>query len=415
MRGAPVAVVAVLALVATACTSGPGTGQLPLGHGGQRPAVGLEITPAGGTRHADPDGGVTVVASHGTIRSVTVTGGPAPVRGSVSSGGTVWHSRWALHPSTAYTVTATAVGLAGQAVTRRSAFRTRTPAQAVRVTIAEGHGQAYGVGMPVILTFSHPVTRKARVERSLRLWASKPVVGAWYWEGSQTVVFRPRAYWPQRTRVRFTGHLDGVRVAPGAYATANLTQSFRIGNSLVTVVSTVRHQATVYYHGRVVGVWPVSTGAPGRDTANGTYLTIEKQNPALMTGPGYTNLPVAYAVRFTYSGNYLHSAPWSVAQQGYVNVSHGCVNLSPEHAVTYYGLAVPGDPVTVTGSPVAGTWGDGWTEWFLSWHQLLAGSATHQAVQAGPGGSRFVSPGSVPPSPATAPLERPERGNSLPG
>jgi hypothetical protein len=114
-----------------------------------------------------------------------------------------------------------------------------------------------------------------------------------------------------------------------------------------------------------------------------------------MKGNGY-NVLVPLAVRFTWSGNYIHWAAWSVAQQGIVNVSHGCVNISPEHAAIYYPLAVPGDPVTVTGSPAAGIWDDGYTEWFLTWKQLLQRSATHMAVQAGPTGSIFVDPATLP-------------------
>jgi hypothetical protein len=78
--------------------------------------------------------------------------------------------------------------------------------------------------------------------------------------------------------------------------------------------------------------------------------------------------------------------------QGSANVSHGCVNTSPAHARTYYKLAVPGDPVIVTGSPRPGTWDNGWTEWFLTWKQLLLGSALHAEVVAGPRGSSFVAP-----------------------
>ena len=102
----------------------------------------------------------------------------------------------------------------------------------------EGYDQTYGVGMPIILTFSHAVTNKAAVERSLQLRTSKPIVGAWYWDTSESLVFRTRTYWPQHTRVKFVAHLDGVETAPGVYGTANLSQSFEIGNSLIAVVST---------------------------------------------------------------------------------------------------------------------------------------------------------------------------------
>ena len=108
-----------------------------------------------------------------------------------------------------------------------------------------------------------------------------------------------------------------------------------------------------------------------------------------MTGPGYS-ISVPWSVRFTWSGDYLHDAYWSVGEQGFTNVSHGCINMSPANAETYYNLAVPGDPVTVTGSPRAGEWGNGWTMWFLSWKQWVRGSALHAVVHAGPRGSRFV-------------------------
>jgi hypothetical protein len=167
----------------------------------------------------------------------------------------------------------------------------------------------------------------------------------------------------------------------------------------------------LYYNGRRIHRWPISTGRPGDNTPNGTYLTIEKANPVDMKGPGY-NIEVPWSVRFTWSGDYLHDAYWSVGEQGFTNVSHGCVNMPPADAETYYKMAVPGDPVTIVGSPRGGTWGNGWTDWFLSPKQLVAGSALHEAVQAGPAGSTFVSPASLPPDHATAPLQTSSPGNA---
>jgi hypothetical protein len=67
-------------------------------------------------------------------------------------------------------------------------------------------------------------------------------------------------------------------------------------------------------------------------------------------------------------------------------------------------MSIPGDPITVTASTAGGKWDDGWTQWFLSWSQYLKGSATGEAVQAGPQGSTFVAPSSLPASTATVPL-----------
>jgi hypothetical protein len=96
-------------------------------------------------------------------------------------------------------------------------------------------------------------------------------------------------------------------------------------------------------------------------------------------------------------------------------VSHGCVNLAPEDAEAYYKMAIPGDPITITNSPKAGNWDNGWTEWFLSWSQYLAGSATHLAVEAGPSGSVFVNPSVLPVDTATAPLGTSSAGNDAAG
>ena len=118
------------------------------------------------------------------------------------------------------------------------------------------------------------------------------------------------------------------------------------GASQNTRSCTATHHVRIYLDRRVIADWPISSGRPGDDTPNGTYLTIEKANPVEMKGPGY-DIWVPWSVRFTWSGDYMHDAFWSVGEQGFTNVSHGCVNLSPANAETYYKLAVPGDPVTI--------------------------------------------------------------------
>ncbi len=412
-RLAITASLAGLGLVIAACS---GTAGAP-GKPGRPPvsAARLALTPADGSTNVRPGQAVAVEVSRGTIDNVILTQGFDPISGRFNAAHTSWHTTWALRPGRAYTLIATAIDAKQRAVTRTITFRTLRPVHTFQAQVFEGYHQTYGIGMPIILTFSRPVRHRAAVERSLQLWTSKPVTGAWYWDTSTSLVFRPRTYWPQDTRVRFVAHFAGLEASPGVYGTADLTQSFRIGSSLIAVVNTASHYAKIYYRRKLFGNWPVSTGSPGDDTADGTYLTIEKANPVLMSGPGYTDFPVPYSVRFTWSGDYMHDAYWSVGEQGYTNVSHGCVNLSPYHAQVYYNLAVPGDPVTVTHSPAAGAWDDGWTEWFLSWKQLLAGSATHQAVRAGPGGSTFVNPATLPPATARPPLGTSRRHSNLAG
>jgi hypothetical protein len=123
----------------------------------------------------------------------------------------------------------------------------------------------------------------------------------------ECLYFRPRRYWPPHTRVSFTAHLNGIQGAPGVYGHHTLTQRFRIGSSLIAVASTARHYMNVYRDGKRFAHWPISSGRPGDDTPNGTYLTIEKANPVDMVGPGY-NIEVPWSVRITWSGDYLHDA-----------------------------------------------------------------------------------------------------------
>jgi lipoprotein-anchoring transpeptidase ErfK/SrfK len=398
------AVPATLLLAVTACSGGGSPAATPkVKPKPSAASAGLTISPANGTRNAAPDQGITVTASRGTIDHVKVSASGDPVPGSLSGNGTSWHTQWALDVAQNYTVTATARNKSGQTVTTTSSFRTLNPSQTFQTQIFEGYNQTFGVGMPIKLTFSRPITNKAAVEKALQVTTSKPVVGAWDWQGDETVDFRPQTYWPANTKVSFTGHLDGVQGAQGVWGYHTLTQTFRIGQPLIVVASTSTHHMSLYYKGRRIHDWPISTGRPGDNTPNGTYLTIDKGNPVDMKGPGY-NLEVPWSVRFTWSGDYLHDAYWSVGEQGFTNVSHGCVNMPPADAKTYYKMEMPGDPVTIKGSPAGGVTGNGWTDWFLSWKQLVDGSALHEAVRAGPNGSTFVSPSSIPAVHASAPL-----------
>jgi lipoprotein-anchoring transpeptidase ErfK/SrfK len=428
---AAIAAAAAIGLLVTACGGGHSSAVSPAQAKAQAAAsakahaaalaADLKITPSNGSHGVSPSAGISVAALKGTVTNVTVRTAGDAVSGRLSDNGKAWHSSARnLDVSQGYTVTATGT-VGGEKITTTSTFRTLTPAQTFSTMIFEGYDQTYGVGMPIMLTFSRPITNKAAVERSLELTTSNPVIGAWYWDGDEHLYFRPRDYWPADTTVSFAGHLNGVEGAKGVYAAANLTQTFNIGRSMIAVASTTTHRTQIYINGRLAYQWPISTGRASLPTPDGTYVSVEKANPVRMIGggapgsAGYYDELVNYAVRFTFSGDYYHSAPWSVVNQGTSNVSHGCVNLPPDAAVTYYNLSIPGDPITVTNSTAAGKWDDGWTEWFLPWSEYLKGSALGQAVTAGPQGSTFVAPSSLPPDTATAPLGTSAIGNYYAG
>ena len=401
----------VAALAAVSCTSS-GAKAIP-------PPT-LRISPANGSRDVLPGALVVVAAKNGKLQDVTVATVAGPVRGYLAANGT-WRSSQPLATGKRYTVTATAVGTNQKKITTSATFQTFKPHRTFGATIttlgtdqnisSEIVARQFGVGIPITIMFSRPITDKAAVERAIELRTSKPVVGAWNWQDDKTVIFRPRQYWPQYTTVAVDGNFDGVQAAPGVYGNRDVHLSFSIGPSLIVVGSTRSHYMRVYYKYRIFARWPISTGRPGMDTPDGTYLTTFKNNPQRMIGPGYDEL-VPWSVDFTYSGDFIHDAYWSVGEQGSVNVSHGCVNTSPAHAETYYNMEEPGDPVTITGSPAEGTPGNGWTEWFMSWPQWLHGSATGDAVIAGPTGSSLVRPATLPAPAGRAPLYQSRPGNA---
>ena len=59
---------------------------------------------------------------------------------------------------------------------------------------------------------------------------------------------------------------------------------------------------------------------------------------------------IEYCTRISYSGEFLHAAPWN-GSLGRANLSHGCLNLSVSDAKWVYENFMLGDIVDVTNSP----------------------------------------------------------------
>ncbi|MDL4774969.1 L,D-transpeptidase [Actinomadura xylanilytica] len=380
---------------------------------GREPAV--RTVPDDGARDVRPDRRVVVTAVRGTLRGVTVTarGGTGPVAGGLSADRRTWRSRWALQPGTTYRVAAT--GTDGDGPTRaESRFTTLTPAATFTVgDVTPRSGEVVGVGMPLVVTFSRPITDRAAVERALELRTSRPVTGAWHWTGAGQVAFRPRRYWPAGLRVTLLAHTAGVRAAPGVYGAAGHSTAFSVGASRISTVDTRRHRMTVRVDGRVVRREPISAGKGGRrayTTASGVHLVMGKGDPVVMTSgwmgvtdrgdPRFYRLTVRHAVQISSSGEYVHSAPWSVGSQGRENVSHGCVNAAPGFARWFYGQSQRGDVVSVIGTTRSLEWNNGWGYWQLPWSAWVAGGALGRPVTTGPVTTGPVATGPV----ATGPV-----------
>ena len=240
-------------------------------------------------------------------------------------------------------------------------------------------GETVGVGLPIGVWFSQPVADRAAVERRLQVTSSKPVTGAWHWFADNEVHYRPRSYWPSGSRVTLRARLAGADAGRGVWGVADRTIRFRIGERRVSVVDVRTHRMKVVSGGRTLRVLPVSTGRERYPTTNGVHFVLEKTPVKLMdsstvgiprNSPGGYYQRVAWSVRISNSGEFVHAAPWSTGSQGRANVSHGCVNLSTANAAWFYRLTRRGDVVEVRGSPKRPGASFGVADWNMSWPPL---------------------------------------------
>ncbi|MBB2911897.1 lipoprotein-anchoring transpeptidase ErfK/SrfK [Streptosporangium becharense] len=383
----------VLALATVSCsgTTAPrseGTSQTPQSSA----AAVISVAPLDRTTGVPTDTPVLVASRGGTLQKVVVRavkGAKGSLPGVLSADGTQWRSRGTTTPGASYEVSATAVNEAGAVTETTSTFSTvrRTATFTIDgiMPSAETTGLTVGVGMPVMITFDRDISDRVAVERNLLVTASKPVIGAWHWFDSRTVHFRPKHFWPAHTRVRVEARLAGVRGGAGLYGAANRTIDFRIGRSQITRGSVLTHLLTVRRDDRVVRRMPMSAGQGGvwkYHTTSGIHLAMSREPVTIMVSPGigpgspgYYRMTVYNTVRISNSGEYVHSAPWSVGSQGHANVSHGCVNVSPADAKWFIDNTLIGDPIIITGSPRRLEPTNGWGHWQEDWKQWLRWSS----------------------------------------
>jgi lipoprotein-anchoring transpeptidase ErfK/SrfK len=226
--------------------------------------------------------------------------------------------------------------------------------------LAPANGSTVGVAQPIIIDFPARVDDAGATESAIHISSVPPVAGKFYWMTPTQLRWRPLSFWPAHTAV--TVDAGGT------------VSNFRTGDTLVATADDATHQLTVTRNGAVEKTIPMSMGmaAGGHQTANGTYYVQEKMPSVVMDSSTYgvpVNSTYGYkttvelAVRFDDSGNFVHSAPWSVADQGKRDVSHGCINISPTNARWFYDNFGAGDPIIVVNSTGTYTRHDGSSDW----------------------------------------------------
>jgi lipoprotein-anchoring transpeptidase ErfK/SrfK len=348
----------------------------------------IVVSPADRAVNVRPDAPLTVSAKVGTITSVKVTDATgSALKGALGSDGT-WKASARMKPASAYVVTVVAAAPDGSTAHERTTFTTLKPTTIATYGINYS-GMTVGVGMPVAIQFDSQVTSKAyraAVEKAVTVTTVPKQEGSWGWLDNRQLMWRPKNYWVAGTKVTVSAPLTGVQTGDSKWVGNDASGGFTVGAATVSTVNIATHQMTVTQNGRLLRTVPVSTGRNQMPyiTRSGTKVIIEKQPTVIMDSatsgipkgnPDYYREKVDWDLRLTWTGEYIHSAPWSVGSQGVANVSHGCVNVSPSNAIWMYNLSKVGDVVKFVGSsrPFLPTEGIGvWQYSYANWQQQSA-------------------------------------------
>jgi len=396
--GVATALVAVLALITA--TWGPASVSRALAGGPSVPSAppppAAVVTVLAGTvpiqpgaAPVSPGAPLSVAVQHGVLQAVQVTDAKTgrPVAGTLSPDAASWRNSAPLSYGDTYQVAVTAVGADGQPVQQSSTLSTIRPAVLTAVSFRPTPSMtSVGVGQPLVVRFNHPVTDKAAAEKALAVTSTPAQPGGWFWMSANEAHYRAQSYWQPGSTLQLNANLFGVNLGKGAFGQENRAVTVHVHDSWVAKADGHAKTMQIFHNGAVVKSMAISLGSADHPSHIGPHVVSDKKPTMIMDSctygvcegdPGYYKEKVDLDVRISADGEFVHSAPWSVGQQGSSNVSHGCVNLSPANARWFFDHFNLGDVVEITNSggpklPVWDTYGD----WEVPWSQWQAGSAT---------------------------------------
>ena len=347
-----------------------------------QPAVSVETDQAGNVPSDRP---FVVRLTNGTLTGVTVEDPQGQgLAGDVTADGLSWQSSEPPVPQTPYTVRVSAVGSDQRPFDQTLQVTSAASSAVLRATLSPNDNEVVGIGMPAVVAFNRAVAPadRATVELRLSITTNPPVEGDWRWITPARVHWRPAVYWQPGTEVTVRSDLQGLKLSD-AWGADQRTIHFKVGAAHVSTVDAATFQMTVTENGQVVRVIPASMGQNKYPTHQGIHLVLEKSKSVTMDsstigiprdGPGGYYRKVAWATRLTYSGEFVHAAPWSQWAQGKRNVSHGCINVSTADARWFYDFAQRGDVVDIVNTPKKPKLYDpGMSDWNIPWDQWKAG------------------------------------------
>ncbi|MFD6727388.1 Ig-like domain-containing protein [Corynebacterium xerosis] len=376
---AAVAAVGVAALGLTGCTVGEGNGAeeaAQVEEANPKPVANVEDG-AEEWSVLDP---VTVEIDGAKLDSVELTNDEGKeVAGELSEDGTSWTTTENLGYGRTYTLEAKA----GEEELS-SSFQTVVPTTMTYGYLSPQEGSTVGVGQPIAIRFDEPIADRHAAQEAIKVTTEPAVEGAFYWLNNSEVRWRPAEYWPSGTTVNVEVDIYGKDLGNGYYGQENNSTNFTIGDRVVAIADDATKTMTIERNGVVENSMPISMGSGTWPTPNGTYMIGDQHQNMVMDSTTYGlaledggyKTPVKYATQMSYSGIYVHGAPWSVWAQGSQNVSHGCINVTDANAAWFQQNTKRGDIVIVKntiGGTLPGT--DGLGDWNIPWETWKAGNA----------------------------------------
>jgi lipoprotein-anchoring transpeptidase ErfK/SrfK len=357
----------------------------------ESPATSIATIKVNVRRNADSvnvDRTIKVDVSDGQLQKVSLRGPGGRVPGEFGDDSSHWNATALLRADARYTVRGVAVDDNGlrKHFQRRFSTQKLTLDEQTYPSFVPLDGATVGIAMPVIIRFDVPVTDKASIERHLSVESKPAQAGAWHWLSDNEVHWRPRKYWTPGTDVTVHADIGSVPAGNGIYGQLDREMTFHIGRGQITRVDLDSHQMKVFRGGKLIRTMPTTGGEePKYTTRSGTKVIVAKDRYHDMnsetigidpeSADGYDLEDVEFAMRLTYSGEFIHAAPWSVGSQGQANVSHGCTGLSTANAGWLYQNSLIGDPVEYSGTDRMMTLENGYGDWNLPFPQYKEGSA----------------------------------------
>lgn len=336
-----------------------------------------------GDEDVDPSESVIVKSMGDGLSKVTMTNEEGyEVESELSDDGRSWTTAETLGYNRTYTIKATDKN--GETAT--ASFSTATPAATTNVALSPLADSVVGVGQTIGFRFGSPVKDRQVAQDAITVTTSPKVEGGFYWLNNSELRWRPAEYWEPGTEVTVEADIYGKDLGGGVWGETDNATNFTIGDKVEAVADDATKTMSVYKNGELLRTMPVSFGRDTSEwaTPNGTYIIGDRNESMIMDsttfGLGYEEggyrTPVKYATQMSYSGIYVHAAPWSVGAQGSYNTSHGCINVSTENAQWFQETVKRGDIVTVKntiGETLSGY--DGLGDWNIPWSEWSKGNA----------------------------------------